>query len=304
MSYTIIYDRQVIKTPKGYTFVALEGDNNVYENNRRRARDWSAFFLNKTQEEAEDFFRSWCGGTYQEHFKWHGQWVDDAALMRWCAAGIKNAHTVEEYVEAIHCSLSCQTITYKDGEFNRHVDTEYIRTTNEFLEWTERVQKRIVEKQDGERIYYCISFGSNEPLCMGRATDPNGKIIVKRGRLFLSEHDSNHYTFSCKAEDAIVFENIDKAKAAVAAYPRHMTAIQFVNADNALSNAAKKQYVIAFEYAGSRAYLRKRSRNRWRICYTADAAARFSKSIAKKVLEQGKYMSAIVNPEIIKVGET
>ena len=48
MSYVIVYDRQVIKTPTGYSFVILHGDNNVWEDNKKRARDWNCWILNKS----------------------------------------------------------------------------------------------------------------------------------------------------------------------------------------------------------------------------------------------------------------
>lgn len=47
MSYMIVYDRQVLVTPQGYSFIVLHGDNNVYEPARgrngteRRVRNWN-----------------------------------------------------------------------------------------------------------------------------------------------------------------------------------------------------------------------------------------------------------------------
>lgn len=76
MSYTIVYDRQVLVTPWGYSFIVLHGDNNVYESGFRgtekRVRNWSCWALNMTPDEIREYFLGWCSDAFQEHFRAYG----------------------------------------------------------------------------------------------------------------------------------------------------------------------------------------------------------------------------------------
>ena len=94
MSYTIVYDRQVIITPLGYTVLLLMGDNNVYETNKKRARDWTVVNLNQTKGEILDFHRKYCGGN-NEHFMFRGKFLNDDEMMRFFENGIDKAMIIE-----------------------------------------------------------------------------------------------------------------------------------------------------------------------------------------------------------------
>ena len=117
MSYTIMYDRQFLKTSRGIIPLALYGDNNVTERvngHERRERHWGVYANSKTEFTPDEYMtliQSWCGSEYQEHFVSHGKWVDDKGIIAWAKSGIKNALTIEEIkkivpVQSITCYIS------------------------------------------------------------------------------------------------------------------------------------------------------------------------------------------------------
>ena len=110
MSYTIVYDRVFIKTSTGYTLAVLHGDNNVWETDRKRARDWNCWILNSSVTDIQSHFKGWLGREFQEHFQTNGKWINDDKLMRWVNSGLKNARTIEEIYaikpfERLRCCL-------------------------------------------------------------------------------------------------------------------------------------------------------------------------------------------------------
>ena len=114
MSYTIMYDRQFLKTSRGIIPLALYGDNNVTERvngHERRERHWGVYANRKTEftpDEYMSLIQSWCGSEFQEHFVSHGKWVDDKGIIAWAKNGIKNALTIEEIRKIVPVqSMTC-----------------------------------------------------------------------------------------------------------------------------------------------------------------------------------------------------
>ena len=115
MSYTIVYRSLFVRIPAEEAFehdrfipMVLAGDNNVYETSRRRARSWSAFWANKsdecpvayTQEELTAKVESFLPSSYGEHFVRNGKWVDDDGLRKFFRNGVQNSQTLEEMQES------------------------------------------------------------------------------------------------------------------------------------------------------------------------------------------------------------
>ena len=111
MSYEIVYDRRFIRSPLGITPMILAGSNNCYEpmpNGReRRERSWSPLFNEPTIPEEALMARvqGCCGGQFQEHFKWHGKFVDDAGFVAFVRNGVKGTLTLEELAAILHLSV-------------------------------------------------------------------------------------------------------------------------------------------------------------------------------------------------------
>ena len=210
MSYVIVYDRQVIKTPTGYSFVVLHGDNNVWEDNKRRARDWSCWILDKTEEEIAKYFESWKSG--YEHFKYNGKWIDDEGLIKWANNGIKNAKTIEE-IKMLRPTLSikCYLGIWQGDNYSTELDT-YIHNTNDFSRWIVDANNRMQNKSNNEQIFICVGFGVKEVLNLGKI--PKGPVVLKQKSRFVVEVDKinkSWKTCSNEIDKAIIFDSAEDA---------------------------------------------------------------------------------------------
>ena len=157
MSYEIVYDRRFIRSPLGITPMILAGSNNCYEpmpNGReRRERSWSPLFNDPAipEEALMARVRSCCGGQFQEHFKWHGKFVDDAGFVAFVRNGVKGALTLEELQEYAHCgSLSCAlSIWYRNSNgTNRRELSRTVGTTDELVQWIGEARARMANRTD------------------------------------------------------------------------------------------------------------------------------------------------------------
>lgn len=279
MSYTIVYDRQVIKTPTGYSLVVLDGDNNVWENNRRRARDWNCWLLNKSETEFDAFFNGMTGGKYQEHFKYNGKWVDDAALLRWYKKGLRNARTIEEYAEAVGC-VHCKLLVYSEEQNAKEELSQYIKTTDRFLEWIEEVEQR---KQKGttERFYVVISFNHGEPLRLpGEPTQFHGKVYLTYKSKYVYEIDERGWTYGDNCKKAMIFNSVQEAKKAAEQHRNRRFA--YHDAERFLKKIGSQNYVIALISHGIKSYIRKKTARRYLTTYSPEFAKHFTMSEAKR----------------------
>lgn len=202
MSYSIMYDRQFIKSSQGITPCVLAGDNNVWTGSgkyERRARDWSVIGnqLAMSEKELLALAESWTGGQYQEHWMQNGKWVDDAGLMRWMKNGIKNAATIEEIISvnrfhSINCFLSVWT--KEDHKIELDV---YAKDNTEFDAWIEQANSRIAELKSQKNSVFPVvrikSEFSNNKLQHPKPADAitPETVILKRGQLYLESFERN-----------------------------------------------------------------------------------------------------------------
>lgn len=170
MSYCIEYGRQFIKSEEGITPCWLHGDNNVSDihvgpsgrSTERRSRDWSVFqnMLGTTEAALLAEVEKWMNGPYEEHWKRHGKWVDDAALRRWVITGCKNAATVEDILAANPAirSLHCYCSVWRG--YNCAIENEVkVKTTEELDQWIRDVKKQTSVYQNVE-YFPIIDFGT------------------------------------------------------------------------------------------------------------------------------------------------
>ena len=149
MSYTIMYDRQFLKTSRGIIPLALYGDNNVTERvngHERRERHWGVYANGKTEftpDEYMSLIQSWCGSEFQEHFVFHGKWVDDNGIVAWAKNGIKNALTIEEIRKIVPVqSITCYISVWGKDYSHRNEDWRYCNTTEQLEQWLDMAYAR------------------------------------------------------------------------------------------------------------------------------------------------------------------
>jgi hypothetical protein len=143
MSYTILYAKQFIKIDEARVIpFILQGDNNVYESNRKRARDWSnTRMFNKTiitsnetlLQEIERFKQDTIERCNEDVKQYDGIWAYDekrfgyhtgiavgakhttktsfGMFKNFFVSGINNAKTIEE-LRKLGCSLGIRISTY------------------------------------------------------------------------------------------------------------------------------------------------------------------------------------------------
>ena len=143
MSYTILYAKQFIKIDENRVIPFIQqGDNNVYESNRKRARDWSSSYMfNKTiitsnetlLQEIERFKQDTIERCNEDVKQYDGIWAYDekrfgyhtgiavgarhttktsfGMFKNFFVSGINNAKTIEE-LRKLGCSLGIRISTY------------------------------------------------------------------------------------------------------------------------------------------------------------------------------------------------
>ena len=200
MSYTIVYERQFLKTGDGrYIALVLMGSNNCYQqtcsNRWKRERNWNPILASSggiangniavTEEEMLRSAEKRCGSEFQEHFKWRGKWVNDKGWMSFVKNGIKDAMTIEEIDEASHYDmyLRCYlSIWYTDGETYaggglKQKNKEELRctasTSEELIAFLAAADERLARKSDNENfIYICMEFPSEKAIMCPKNPKP------------------------------------------------------------------------------------------------------------------------------------
>jgi hypothetical protein len=298
MSYVIVYDRQVVKTPLGYSFLVLHGDNNVWEplaNGReRRARSWNCWALNQSEDEIRAYFQKWCEGEFQEHFRVSGraEFVDDAGLMRWVENGLKAARTIEEFAKEHHC-MRGYLWYYTDQRFYRR-EERHISTDDEYIAWVEAAREAKTElAKQGIDATENLCFGyDTEPLRMPRKVKPvPGDVVVRYGKSYYVGSTPSGHEACSDLKSAKIFASWEEAEVGSPLFfgRKKRTISSLANIKKA---EEEKRYVIQFEWPyGRTEYVSKRVRNGWRTVSSARYAMRYDLRTAKRNLEKTAALS-------------
>ena len=150
MSYTILYAKQFIKIDETRVIpFILQGDNNVYESNRKRARDWSnSYAFTKTiitsnealLQEIERFKQDTIERCNEDVKQYDGTWAFDekrfgyhtgiavggrgttkttfGMFKNFYASGINNAKTIEELRE-LGCAIGIKVYRRNDSDITK-----------------------------------------------------------------------------------------------------------------------------------------------------------------------------------------
>lgn len=201
MSYDIVYEKQFIKTTDGRILpLILIGPSNCwdysYSNGRsyeKRVREWCLLFgafLADFPWSPEDLLNEankHIGKEFQEHFKFRGKWIDDAAFIRFVKYGVRNAATIEELSEKSHFPIFLRgdlSVSTKSGEFYSDGTEKWTRSTelstriessDELEHFLDKARARISGKTEDERIYLQMSFPGEKAI-------QHPKEVKKRSR--------------------------------------------------------------------------------------------------------------------------
>lgn len=292
MSYTIIYDRQVIKTPEGFTLSLLQGDNNVWDDNRRRSRNWYSPLVNVPEEKIYSFF----SGVSGELFKWNGRYVDGTNILRWVKNTMNNAMTIEDIVDSSRRELLCYLESY-DGHNYTSEDWAFIRSTDRYLEWLRSTEGKIKNPEPGIRYTRHIGFEGDKPLGIThRTSNANGRTIVKCKDAYVKEYQyradaTRGISMTRDIRQAKIFATREEAVEACSPF-RH---ISYVDADAALKRDAAKNYVLCFTSYSPVKYAQKRGRNRWYIVSSIRDAKRYTKKEAEAHAKKANAVGHVVS---------
>ena len=295
MSYEIVYDRHFIRTPLGITPLILAGSSNCYEptfrgRRERRERNWSVLFnfAGATEEELMKTVQGCCGGEFQEHFKWHGKFVDDAGLMAFVRNGIASAVTLEELDVHAHCGslMCCLSIWSKDSIGTNQRELErHVRSTDELVQWITDAKERMANRADNEEIYYVIAFPGREPIRMPKHNAMTGPVVAMRGRSYISNCAPGSVETIRDASKAMVFPNIDDAMNRLSPY--FVVGTRFMKAENLKVRQAWR-FCIRVQ-GGSRdgMFMEKLTRSRFYMTYSHDNARMFpNRKAAERFIEK------------------
>lgn len=222
MSYSIVYDRVVIKHGDRYTFVILVGDNNTYcgFNSKKRSRHWSVSNFNATAEEIYEHYFSMCGTDFQEHFMWGRKFLDDVELMKWVQNGIKNALSIEEICKRLKHSVWCSAQSWSPKTYSQKISRldATVSTTADYINWVNLIETEIKENFSGEiTLYPYVEFSYDDAVHLGKPTkDVGGQVLIKVKGKYVVEFAKTSETSECyrwktivsKKSDAYIF-NLD-----------------------------------------------------------------------------------------------
>ena len=215
MSYDIAYNRQFIRTSRGVIPLVLIGSNNVTENHttghERRAREWTPYwqkaeFIEMDPDAILEKVKSVFPSQYQQHFKYHSKWINDAGLLRFFQRGIKEALTLEELKDraAFPASVSlCGYISLWDkspAAFHHHIEVhEWMDTTDKLEKWLDQAAAFVADDNGIHVCNICLAFQC-ENVCTGLLDPPHKKSryairceIRERGDYYVLKSSSNRY---------------------------------------------------------------------------------------------------------------
>ena len=294
MSYEIVYDRCFIRTPLGITPLILAGSNNCYESlpngRERRERNWSVLFNfpAATEDELMNAVQGCCGREFQEHFKWHGKFVNDAGFVAFLRNGITNAVTLEELEEYAHCgSLRCAlSIWYKDsiGKNRRELERS-VQTTDELVQWITEAKERVASRAEREEIYYTMGFFSREPIHMPTRNTLAGPVVAKRGQSYVTNCAPGRLETNGDVSKAMIFASIDDAMSRLSPY--FVRGTRFIKAENVKARQGWR-FCIRVQ-GGSRdgIYMERLTRSRFHMTCRQESARRFPDRItAERYIEK------------------
>ena len=211
MSYTILYAKQFIKIDENNVIpFILQGDNNVYESDRKRARDWgNSYMFNKTIitsnealmqeveklkfetiERCDEYVKQYDGNwAYDEkRFGYHtgiaigGNHTTKTTFgmfKNFYTNGIKDAKTIEELRE-LNCSIGMRVYRWKDSDIT---DKGIEIKPDVMFMTTEDAVNKIKEYEEYYKLHnvylYLFAYGMDRAIAkLKKPKQPKQKVKV------------------------------------------------------------------------------------------------------------------------------
>ena len=288
MSYTIVYDRRFLKCRDRYIPLALSGDNKVTEINYStgrevRCRSWSTFIydydmLLGTAEKIMEIVAKYHPKDSHngEGFKFHGNWMDDAAAYRFSENGIRDAMTIEDiaWQTGENCLIGEIRVYQKDYTYDKDLSSKqaYLHTSDEIYEWVEnakKVRQEILDAGKANSAYVCLGFSGPRPLKVSVIRDRNIPYIAEyrkrlgKGRLvksYVEQADSSRMSYTQDHEKAMVFHNIDDAYLRIPRWARDSIALVPAGTVTKRVERAPSKYILTAVLHGRRVIIERRTR--------------------------------------------
>ena len=241
-----------------------------------------------TEDELMNAVQGCCGGEFQEHFKWHGKFVNDAGFVAFIRNGIANAVTLEELEEYAHCgSMSCAlSIWYKDSIGNNSSELKCsVQTTDELVQWITEAKGRVASRAEREEIYYSMGFFTREPIRMPTRKTIAGPVVAKRGQSYVTNCAPGRLETHGDVSKAMIFASIDDAVSRLSPY--FVRGTRFIKAENAKARSGWR-FCIRVQ-GGSRdgMYMEKLTRSRFHMGLDQAYARRFpDRKTAERYIEK------------------
>lgn len=323
MSHDVFYGRQFVRTTHGYIPMVLAGASNCTMPNWQTGkeimeRQWFSIcrdsVVNATEAELLGYAEALYKGDLDRDLcrTSSGKWLTGANMIQFYKNGIKNAKSLEELdLLRPYTSLCCKVTTYDPQNGYKDYLTTHCRATDALEQWLD--EAKVLCASNGGHLDF--SFSGHEPLRTEAAKFGTGKpVIVKYGRSYLTEVSESQACFSRKAEDALVFSNIEVACANPAVRKwlhrnENSKQMQFVPASTT-AKAPKKNFCLKVT-GGSRSgfYIEKCSARSiffvWNKNSGPKAFASEKEAIkwAEKYGICERYKDAISNVEVEKIKE-
>lgn len=252
MSYYIEDDCKVIRTPNGYIFMSLGGDNNVTTSkwvggNRKwvevRARNWCGPRMDMLdQPESVILKRCRCiyGDTPEyEAFKRNGKWVYHKEMERYYRNGMRRAQPLEDIIRANPGQALIATVLAYDKDYcsTKYME-KWLYTTDDLENWL--AEARIFcdrNKAKWKDISIYLSFCGEDRLVYAPIQKAVKTVVKHKSGGYLSSYiPGKQLKFSSNLDDAVVFASEDEARTALAV---NFKDIRYVSLESQRKAAAK-----------------------------------------------------------------
>ena len=305
MSYEIVYGKQFIKTKDYIIPVVLMGSNNctMYYGGREIIdRSWNVLSNNLfalTEQELKNEIQKWLGSKYQEHFKCNGKWVDDKGLVNFINTGIKKALTIEQIKESTGYSTKCYLSIW--NEDNRTTENMQLISKNEdFEKWILDAKERYNNKQENEKVYFCIEWNTIKPL-KAYNQDIKGKVLAKYKNRYVSSFDKGLHIETQK-EKAYIFDSIEQSKELLKDW-EHLQLRYVKYTKNTPSK--ERNFAIKYNCNYGNYYMQKHTKTKIYHTTNKDNIKQKFATIekAKEFIENTLKYFNVTNCEIVNIGE-
>lgn len=261
MSVEIVYDKKFIKVGEDqYIPMYMHGSSNctmfvgrkeIYE------RYWDTLFGKRkkvifTQNELLEIAKSYINpDSYCEWFRMGsrgGKMIEKEQIFSFINSGCKNAHTLEEFVKAGY-PLYCKVRRYTTEEGWSNHDGDFVRTTEELLNWIDRVELR------DENEYLYLDFCTIKAIKIGKKLSENIEpSVVKTRNGYLTKYENGtriSFSTSMNIADAMIFESAEELEKVKDMFKHfHDCPMRIVKASTAMEKKPYYLYVEKGNYAG------------------------------------------------------